>query len=284
MADALGGLPRRRALTLGLTAAAGAALAACSSVSTQGTGTAATPRAAGTATGTATARSSRSAAESSGAPSGSPSHAPSPTPTWQPGDPATAIKRGPADRPQVALTFHGTGPVSITRDVMDILTAHGAHATVFAIGRWLAAKPEVARIILDAGNELGNHTWSHPALSTYGPQAMYTEIVRCRDEIEKLTGTPGAFFRQSQGRIATKQERIQAGRAGYARILNYDVDSTDWKGTPPATIRKAVSAATPGSIISLHLGRRNTVAALPGVLDDLAARGLTGVTGTELLR
>src|SRR5699024_5639189 len=110
--------------------------AACSSGGTQGTGTAASPRAAGTVTGTAPGPAS---ASPPGAAADTTSAAPSPTPTWQPGDPATAIKRGPADRPQVALTFHGTGPVSITRDVMDILTAHGAHATVFAIGRWLAA-------------------------------------------------------------------------------------------------------------------------------------------------
>lgn len=262
----IGGLPRRRALALGLTGI-GATLAACSSADTR----AATAPPDPTSTGRTTI------------PPDSPP-APSPTPTWQPGEPATAFQRGPSDHPQVALTFHGTGSVSITREVMDILAKHGAHATVFAIGQWLAAKPEVARIILDAGNELGNHTWSHPALSTYGPQAMYTEIVRCRNELEKLTGSPGAFFRQSQGRFATEQERIQAGKAGYARILNYDVDSTDWKGTPPATIRSAVAKATPGSIVSLHLGRRNTVAALPGLLDDLRDRGLAGVSGTQLLR
>lgn len=207
-----------------------------------------------------------------------------PEPTRRPGSPARAIVRGPGTRPQVALTFHGTGPLSTTRRVMDILAEHGAHATVFAIGQWLASEPDAARIILDGGNELGNHTWSHPPLSTYGPEPMYEEIVRCRDEIARLTGSPGAFFRQSDGRYATDEECVQAGRAGYARILNYDIDSTDWKGTPTATIRDAVAEATPGSIISLHLGRSNTVAALPAVLEDLAARGLTGVTGTELLR
>lgn len=262
-------LSRRSLLGIGLGSTA-ALVAGCSSASQSGT-------AAGTA-------GSAASASATAAPAPPPATTETPAPTWQPGSPARAVVRGPGARPQVALTFHGTGPLDITRRVMDILADHGAHATVFAIGQWLASEPAAARIILDGGNELGNHTWSHPPLSTYGPEPMYEEIVRCRDEIAKLTGSPGAFFRQSDGQYATDEECIQAGRAGYARILNYDVDSTDWKGTSTATIRAAVAESTAGSIISLHLGRSNTVAALPAVLEDLAARGLTGVTGTELLR
>ncbi|QDQ98937.1 polysaccharide deacetylase family protein [Tomitella fengzijianii] len=236
------------------------------------------------ADGTTAATSSTTSPAASAAAETTTAADPSTTPTWAPGSPARAIVRGSGSRPQVALTFHGTGPLAITRRVTDILADHGAHATVFAIGRWLASEPDAARIILDGGHELGNHTWSHPPLSTYGPDAMYEEIVRCRDEIHRLTGGPGAFFRQSDGQYATDEECVQAGRAGYARILNYDIDSTDWKGTSTGTIRAAVARATAGSVISLHLGRSSTVAALPLVLDDLARRGLTGVTGTELLR
>ena len=38
-----------------------------------------------------------------------------------------------------------------------------------------------------------------------------------------------------------------------------------------------------GSIVSLHLGHAGTVAALPGILAGLRARGLAAVTVTELL-
>jgi hypothetical protein len=36
------------------------------------------------------------------------------------------------------------------------------------------------------------------------------------------------------------------------------------------------------SVVSLHLGHRRTLAVLPGILTDLATRGLTPVTATEL--
>jgi hypothetical protein len=40
----------------------------------------------------------------------------------------------------------------------------------------------------------------------------------------------------------------------------------------------------PGSVVSLHLGHSGTLAALPGMLADLADRGLRPVTATTLLR
>ena len=42
--------------------------------------------------------------------------------------------------------------------------------------------------------------------------------------------------------------------------------------------------ACAGSVVSMHLGHPGTLAALPGLLDDLAARGLTPVTASALFR
>lgn len=200
-----------------------------------------------------------------------------------PGSPATEVMRSETGRPQLALTFHGAGEVGLARQVLDVLARHGARVTVLAVGTWLAANPQAARMILDGGHELGNHTWSHPALAGYAPEPMYAQIGRCRDALVELTGSPGAFFRQSQGQHATQLELRQAGRAGYSRVLSYDVDSLDWRDPGAAAIRSAVATARPGSVVSLHLGHPGTLAALPAILTDLEERGLTPVTATELL-
>ncbi len=205
------------------------------------------------------------------------------TPAKPADGPAIELARGSSGRPEVALTFHGAGDIGITRQVLAALAQHGAHVTVLAVGTWLAATPDAARMIRDGGHELGNHTWSHPDLAKYQPEPMYVEIQRCRDKIAELTGSAGAFFRQSQGQHATKEELAEAGRAGYARVLSYDIDSLDWRDPGPAAIRHAVTAATAGSVVSMHLGHPGTVTALPGILTDLAGRGLTAVTATTLM-
>src|SRR5262249_39079009 len=159
--------------------------------------------------------------------------------------------------------------VTLARRVFDLLAQHNAHVTVLAVGTWLQASPDVAKMVLDGGHELGNHTWSHPALAGYQREPMYVEIQRCRDKLVELTGGPGAFSRQSRGQHAPPAEPAQAGRAGSARLLSFDIDSTDWRDPGPAAIRSAVATARAGSVISMHLGHEGTLAALPGVLTDL---------------
>ncbi|SFW85763.1 polysaccharide deacetylase family protein [Amycolatopsis australiensis] len=239
-----------------------AALTACSAPEPAPTPT---PGSASRPTGTAATTSSAAPADT--APSG----------------PATEVSRSDSGRPQVALTFHGAGDPRVTREVLDIVHQHGARITVLAVGTWLAAHPDAARMVRDGGHELGNHTWSHPALSGYAADPMYAEIQRCRDKLVELTGSPGGFFRQSQGQHATERELAEAGRAGYSKVLSYDVDSLDWQDPGPAAIRAAVAKAKAGSVVSMHLGHPGTVAALPGILTDLAGRGLTPVTASELL-
>jgi peptidoglycan/xylan/chitin deacetylase (PgdA/CDA1 family) len=207
-----------------------------------------------------------------------------PTSTVAPGGPAVEVVRASSGRPEVALTFHGDGPLAITRQVLALLAKNNAKITVFAVGTWLTSTPDGARMVRDGGHELGNHTWSHPDLERYQPGPTLTEIERCRDALSTVVGTPGMFFRQSQGQHATARELAAAGTAGYARTLSYDVDSLDWTDPGAAAIRRAAAAAKAGSVVSMHLGHPGTVQALPGILTDLADRGLTPVTATELLR
>jgi peptidoglycan/xylan/chitin deacetylase (PgdA/CDA1 family) len=184
----------------------------------------------------------------------------------------------------VALTFHGAGDLGIARQIHDILGSAGAKATVMAVGTWLAASPDGIRMFHDSGHDVGNHTWSHGVMTDMSATTVLSEIERCRDKLAQLVGTPGSFFRQSDAQRADQVELVQAGVAGYPRVLSYDVDGLDWKDPSPMVIRRAVATATAGSIVSLHLGHQGTVVALPGILTDLAARGLRPVTATDLLR
>jgi peptidoglycan/xylan/chitin deacetylase (PgdA/CDA1 family) len=112
---------------------------------------------------------------------------------------------------------------------------------------------------------------------------MRQEVVRCRDLLLQTTGTPGAYFRPSQTPTANALMKQLAGDAGYAISLSYDIDSLDYTDPGAAAVRHNTKAAQPGSIVSMHLGHRDTIDALPDVLDDLNARGLTPVTVGELL-
>ncbi|AYV30056.1 MULTISPECIES: polysaccharide deacetylase family protein [Streptomyces] len=254
---------RRSALRAGAAVAAGALTAACG----------------------ASGRTDPAPTAPTSAAAPSPAKAPAvaPAPHRFPGQPVE-IGHGPRDRPRVALTFHGNGDPATARAILAEAEKGGARVTVLAIGSWLDAHPEMARRILDGGHELGNHTQRHLALNAMPEAEAYAEITECAQRLKRLTGSIGSWFRPSQTRYATPLVRTLAQRAGYPHVLSYDVDSLDF--TSPgaaAVIRTVTGTIRSGSVVSLHFGYADTVAAMPPLLEELARRKLRAVTTTELL-
>ncbi len=214
----------------------------------------------------------------------------SPTPSPTSGPPAAIQQPGPdvsvggSGRPEIALTFHGQGDPTIARGVLSACAAAGAQITVFAVGQWVDQYPTLMREIVAAGHDLGNHTWSHPDLPSLSLAAATTEIRKCAESLAKAVGSPGWYFRPSSAVTSTATIRQAAQAAGYARCIAYSVDPEDFREPGPALVRARTKAgAAPGAIVSLHLGHRGTLEALPGILADLRAAGLTAVTMTTLL-
>ena len=194
------------------------------------------------------------------------------------------VVHGPADRPNVALTFHGQGDPGLVRQLLAELDRGGARVTVLAVGSWLVAQPAMARVILDGGHELGNHTQNHLDIAAMSPAQAFTEINTCAQQLKKLTGTIGTWFRPSATQFSTPVIREQATRVGYPTCLSYDLDSLDHKDPGAAVIvRTTLAGVRNGSIVSLHFGHPGTVAAMPALLDGLHQRGLRPVTMTELV-
>lgn len=255
----------RRAALSAAAAAAAAGLAGCDSPS----------------------RPSRAPSASPEAEPASPARSPRPARGTAPGHAALPpeISNGPRDRPNVALTFHGQGDPALARQLLTELERGGAHVTVFAVGTWLADQPDIARRVLDGGHELGNHTENHADISRMTPAEAFGEINACAQRIRKLTGSIGTWFRPSQTQHANTLIRAQADRVGYPTCVSYDVDSLDY--TDPgsqAVVRVTLSQVRPGSIVSLHFGHRDTLAAIGPILDGLRTRGLHAVSMKDLAR
>ncbi|NUR03685.1 MAG: polysaccharide deacetylase family protein [Streptomyces sp.] len=224
---------------------------------------------------------------SSAHPSSTPS-TPSPTPSAAstprrlPGQPAQ-LTHGPRTHPRVALTFHGQGDPAIAHSLLAEAEKRGARLTVLAVGSWLDQYPDMARRILDGGHDLGNHTQRHLAVNTMSEADARSEITACADRLEHLTGSIGTWFRPSRAPLASPLVLRLARSAGYPHVLSYDVDSLDYtRPGADAVQRKVLAEVRGGSVVSMHFGYPDTVAALPVVLEELARRGLAAVTTTEL--
>lgn len=253
-----------------------------------------TARAGGSAT--SAGRTPSTAAPSTAAPSTSAQASPSRgTASASPSGPAprpaiatTAgpdIVHGPRDRHEVALTFHGAGDVDLAHRVLRTCAAHDAAVTVFAVGQWVQATPEIATAILGGGHELGNHTWSHQQMPQLSASEATTEVSKGAAALRAATGTAGWWFRPSGTQHSTARIRAAAAGSGYRRCVSYDVDPGDYLDPGAAAVRsRTLAAVGSGSIVSLHLGHPGTLEALPGILTGLADRHLAAVTLSRLLR
>lgn len=212
-----------------------------------------------------------------------PSSAP-PSPSSRSVRHAPEVRHGPRTSTSVALTFHGSGEVSLAGRLLRELERRNVHGTVMAVGTWLHAEPQMARRIVDAGHDLGNHTLHHYTMPSLSAAAAFDEVAGCARVLRHTSGSHGTWFRASGTQATTPTIRRAAARAGYDRCISYDVDGLDWQDPSAATVVRAVlDGVRGGSIVSLHLGHPVTVAALPDVLDGLREMNLRPVTLTELL-
>ena len=193
---------------------------------------------------------------------------------------ATQVSR-PVDcavTPCVALTFDD-GPVPQTADVVDLLAARGARATFYVVGEQAKRYASVLRHATEAGNEIGNHSWSHVDLRRADPGTAARELDRTGDAIEAATGVRPATMRPPYGGVATSV----AAQAGLPQIL-WSVDTRDWDGRSTASVvARVLAEAQPGGIVLMHDVKGTTRAAVPQILDTLLGKGYALVTVSELL-
>ena len=197
---------------------------------------------------------------------------------------AREIVHGPATATGVALTFHGAGDPALAIQLLAALKAANAQVTVLAVGTWLQQHPDMAMRILDAGHELGNHTYDHLTMPKLSAATDDSEITRCADLLQKLTGSTGRWFRPSGTSRATPTILAAAARAGYRECLSFDVDPLDYTDPgPDAITTRLLRSVQQGSIVSMHFGHPGTVQAMPRILDGLQRRQLAAVSMSRMM-
>jgi peptidoglycan/xylan/chitin deacetylase (PgdA/CDA1 family) len=200
------------------------------------------------------------------------------------GAPAVYVNHGPAASSDVALTFHLGGSASLVATLLDVLKADGIHSTLFAIGDWLTANPDLGHRAVDEGHELGNHTKSHQSMLKLSPTQVYDEIVGGGQALIPFIGSIGKWFRPSGTDVPNDTILEQAGLAGYPVSVGYDVDSLDYTNPgSKAVVNKVGNELHAGAIVSLHFGHQSTIAAMPGIVDLLNTASLSPVTVSQLL-
>jgi peptidoglycan/xylan/chitin deacetylase (PgdA/CDA1 family) len=203
-----------------------------------------------------------------------------------------SLKRQPAlvysvrvNEKLVALSVDDGPDPRFTPALLGILEWERVPATFFVVGRNVALYPDLLRREVEDGNEIGNHTFSHPELASLSREALRTEMAQGEAAVASVTGLHPLLFRPPKGYL-DRAGLETAAAAGYRVVLwSVAVEHHDLL-TPEALASRVVRLVEPGAIILLHdgrLDRTRSIEALPLIIRGLRRRGYRFVTVGQLL-
>jgi cellulose synthase/poly-beta-1,6-N-acetylglucosamine synthase-like glycosyltransferase/peptidoglycan/xylan/chitin deacetylase (PgdA/CDA1 family)/spore germination protein YaaH len=195
---------------------------------------------------------------------------------------------------KVVLTFDDGPDPTFTPKILNILNKYHIKADFFVIGQNAENNPSIIKRMYKDGNEIGNHTFTHPNIATVSPFQTKLQLNATQRLIEELTGRSTTLFRAPYEADAEPYLTSELLPIIRAQKMNYTmvgekVDPEDWARPPVKEIVNRV--LTPiyngdGHIILLHDAggdRTNTIKALPIIIDNLQKHGYKFVTVSDLL-
>ena len=179
-----------------------------------------------------------------------------------------------------ALTFDDGPDPHFTPQVLKILKKEKIPATFFVVGQNAAKYPDLIKEIYADGNEIENHTYTHPVLNYFKDNTNLALEIKKTDEVvyQAIHYTP-AFFRPPRGRRPVYLYKILAQNKKTLVMWNICVESViDKKKTNFLVPKNKV-------IILAHdgrLDRSKTIKALPLVIKQYKDAGYQFVTINQL--
>ncbi|MFC9946327.1 bifunctional polysaccharide deacetylase/glycosyltransferase family 2 protein [Streptomyces pratensis] len=187
----------------------------------------------------------------------------------------------------IVLTFDDGPDPEWSGKVMDILDENDVPGTFFLVGSMISRYPDVARRMVDEGNEVGVHTFTHVDLSYQSEARVKREIAQTQLALAGAAGITTTLFRAP---YSSKTDAIddyswpvyeRLGAMGYTSVF-IDTDSEDWQ---QPGVSKIIKWATPedgeGASVLFHDAggdRSETLAALPKYIEKMKAAGYTFTT------
>jgi peptidoglycan-N-acetylglucosamine deacetylase len=194
----------------------------------------------------------------------------------------------------VALTFDDGPTRGVTDRVLDVLEREHVPATFFVVGRAARREPALLRRMAADGDEIENHSDTHPHLNALiSPAALDAEIANADEAVAAATGRRPRWLRPPFG--ARNASVLEAARRHGKRVVLWSamLDQTAPRAPADALVARLVRQAGDGAIVVLHDGDRGRgdtaerayeAALTPRLIAALRSAGYRFVTVDELAR
>ena len=181
----------------------------------------------------------------------------------------------------IAISFDAAWGGDKTIPILDILDRYNVKTTFFLVDIWTQKYPELVKEILARGHEIGNHSLTHAHMNKLDDAGIIKELGGMADGLEKITGTRPTLFRPPYGEYNDRV--VSVARAQGYEVIQWSVDSLDWKNRGAEEIISRAAKAKSGDIVLFHNDSKYIVDALPEVLSTYQKNGYKIVPISDIL-
>ena len=194
----------------------------------------------------------------------------------------------PGEEKVLYLTFDAGYEDGNTEPILNALKKHNVKATFFVVGHYLDSAPELVKRMVNEGHTVGNHTLTHPSMSSITDKESFEkELNGVAEKYKELTGlTMTKFYRPPRGEFS-KRNLEMAKEMGYYTFF-WSVAYVDWnQDSQPSkeeAFDKLLGRTHPGAIILLHSTSKTNGEILDELLTKWEEMGYHFSTLEELIK
>lgn len=232
---------------------------------------------------------------------------------------APDITRGSLLKNELSITFDGGSEATDAEEILNILSERNIQTTIFLTGEFIKKYPEIVKRMVEDGHEIGNHTLTHPHLTTFEKNFRQQTLAGVNKEfITRQLKEAAGIFKEVTGKEMAPLWRAPYGEqnaeirqwasdAGFTHVgwtidrkKRESLDSLDWVSNEESEFYHSADEikerilnfdkygnGVKGGIVLMHLGtdRKESPAytKLPEIIDSLEQRGYRIVKVSELL-
>ena len=165
------------------------------------------------------------------------------------------------DDGRVYLTFDLGYESGYTNDILDVLKDKNVKATFFVTGSYARNQEEIIKRIISEGHTVGNHSDTHPDMTTVSAEDAAKEITAVHDIVKEKYGYETYLFRFPTGIFSEKTLAIAAENGHHSVFWSFAYNDWDNANQPDVTeaLQKTTDRLHPGAVYLFHPMQTNSL-------------------------
>jgi len=162
-----------------------------------------------------------------------------------------------------------------TIPILNTLEEKGVPVTFFITKYFADERPDLVQAILDHGHQIGNHSCTHPDMTSLSVEEQTAQVMTLNNQIKEQFGYEMKAFRYPMG-IYSAQSLGLINNLGFkVTFWSYAYGDYDNDHQPDVgeSLQAALDAVHPGAIYLLHASSTTNAAMLADFIDGVRARG-----------